>query len=77
MTTKELNKIEIINELNLLSEKNIYNVKLYLEFILNRSKVKLPKSKSLKGIWKNIGFDRIENLQNEIDQIRKENSQIY
>ncbi|MFA6653958.1 MAG: hypothetical protein WC212_09035 [Candidatus Delongbacteria bacterium] len=75
MTTKELYKIEIMKELGLLPEDSLKNVKLYIEFILNKSSKKPLKSVNLKGIWNGSGFEKVGNLDKEIEKMRKDISE--
>ncbi|MFO7809925.1 MAG: hypothetical protein R6V47_00955 [Candidatus Delongbacteria bacterium] len=71
MTTKELYKIEILKELSLLPEESLKNVKLYIEFILNKEHNRKASPINLKGIWKGSGFEKISDLHNEVSKLRK------
>ena len=70
MHTNAVKKTELINEINMLPEDKIDEVKDFVEFALSKSIKKGPRL-SLKGIWKNLGFENISNLENEIQTLRK------
>jgi len=64
-------RITIQKEINLIPENKLDEVKIYIETILNQADVNKPKPVSLKGIWKGKGFAKIKELENEIQDLRK------
>ncbi|MBI9037259.1 MAG: hypothetical protein JEY97_03930, partial [Bacteroidales bacterium] len=52
--------------------QKIDEVDKYLQKILLQLKLEKPKPVSLKGIWKNKGFDKIVDLEAEIKKNRNE-----
>ena len=72
MHTAEIKKMELINKIAKLPEKKIYEVDSYIQKILLQLKFEKPKPVSLKGIWKNKGFEKITNLDAEIKKNRDE-----
>jgi len=47
----------------------------FIEFVLQKSKPGLKKIVKLEGIWKGLGFEKIDNLESEIRVIRKKSGQ--
>jgi hypothetical protein len=45
--------------------------KFFFEFVLQKSKPKEKNIAKLEGIWKGLGFEKINNLESEIRDIRK------
>lgn len=72
MNSLTLKKVEITKELAWLSETEIDQVKHYVEFLLFQKSYSNQPTKKLEGIWKNKGFENIDNLEEEIHvQIRR------
>jgi len=74
MKINKIKKVELLNEVNLLSDDKIDELKSYVDKMLYNEKVKKSGKKSLQGIWKDKGFENISDLENIIKQIRKETS---
>ena len=72
MHTAAIKKMELINKIAKLPEQKIYEVDNYIQKILLQLKFEKPKPVSLKGIWKNKGFEKIADLEAEVNQIRNE-----
>jgi hypothetical protein len=72
MNTAAIKKIEIISKLFRIPEKALDKVESCIESILTESNVVPQQNRSLKGIWKDKGVDKIVDLEREIKQIRKE-----
>ena len=73
-TTTLIKKHDIIQNLNYLPDKKLDEVDTFLKFLLFQTN-KPPKKKELKtlsGIWSNIGFEKIVDIDTEISKIRKE-----
>ena len=70
MHTAALKKIELIHKISKLTEQKIHEVDNYIKKILLQLKIEKPKPVSLKGIWKNKGFEKLTDLETEIKLIR-------
>lgn len=71
-----LKKFEIMRELSYVPPERLDEVDSFIKFILFQSDIKTgsraKEPKTLGGIWKNRGFEKIKNLDQEIRKIRKE-----
>ncbi|NIM12449.1 MAG: DUF2281 domain-containing protein [Candidatus Aminicenantes bacterium] len=47
----------------------------FVEFILHKTKPKKKKIVKLEGIWKGLGFEKIDHLESEIRKIREKSHQ--
>ena len=72
MQSTAIKKMELIQQISQLPEQKLGEVETFLGRILSQSKVESPKPISLKGIWKNKGFEKISDLESEIKLIRSE-----
>ena len=72
MNTAAIRKTEIIKKLSRVSEKDLDRIKICIESVLAEYAAITQTEHSLKGIWKDKGFDRLEDLEREIRQTRKE-----
>lgn len=70
MNILAIKKVEITRELNELSESEIDQVKQYVDFLLFQ---KLPNHgvQTLAGIWKDQGFEKLNNLEQDIHALRQ------
>ena len=71
MNATALKQIEITQHLSLLTEQQLEQINQYLKTLF------VPvceNNQSLKGIWKNKGFEKIDDVA-ELKQIRKELNQ--
>ncbi len=76
MATKtKISKVR--KNLSKISPDNLNKVDDFLESILIKQKANSKNIKSLEGIWSNLGFGNIHNLENNIKKIRKELSTSY
>ena len=66
-------KKQIIKELDLVPQKKLGEIESYIRFILSQTNgtKKIEEPKSLSGIWKGKGFEKIFNIENEIRKSRK------
>jgi len=74
MNVSAVNTVEISNLLSFVPDEKLETVKTFLKFMLFESGINFEKksqNKTLKGIWKNKGFEKFENLDNEILNVRK------
>ena len=72
MNTAAIKKTEIIKQLSRVSERELDKIRMCIESVLMESSKVNQRRHSLKGIWKDKGFDRLTDLEEEIEQIRKE-----
>jgi hypothetical protein len=71
MNTTALKQIEITQQLAFLSEQQLEQINQYLKTLFTPA---IEKNKSLKGIWKNKGFEQLDEIA-ELKQIRQELNQ--
>ena len=72
MPTAAVKKMELINKIAKLPEQKITEVDSFIQKLLAQLKVKKAMPISLKGIWKNKGFEKIADLETELKNIRRE-----
>lgn len=73
-TNTLIKRQNIIQNLSYLPDKKLDELDTFLKFLLfqiNQPK-KTTEPKTLSGIWSNIGFEKIVDLDTEISKIRKE-----
>lgn len=76
MHPQSVKRIILKKGLNLIPESRLDEVKTYIDTILNQSDVATPRPVSLKGIWKGSGFEKINRLEDEIQELRKDLSSV-
>ena len=67
MQTAAVKKMELINQIARLPEQKIVEVEYFIQQLLAQLEVKKSEPISLKGIWKNKGFEKIVDLEKEED----------
>ena len=72
MKTAAVKKMQLINKIAKLPEQKISEVDSFIQKLLAQLEFKKPEPISLKGIWKNKGFDKIADLEGELKNIRHE-----
>lgn len=72
MQSNAIKKMELLNSLTKLPDQKLNEVEKFVKGILAQLKVEGPKPISLKGIWKNKGFENISDLETELKKIRAE-----
>ncbi|MDH4129100.1 MAG: hypothetical protein OEV44_10125 [Spirochaetota bacterium] len=72
MSYAMIKKIELIQKLSHIPDMKIDELNKIIDNILKESEEILKKPISLKGIWKNKGFEKINNLELELKTIKKE-----
>jgi hypothetical protein len=72
MSTITRKRIEITQQLSLLPDDKINAVWTYLQTVLKDTEVPVKSRRSLRGIWKSKGFERITDLPAELSAVRKE-----
>ncbi|MGE0083351.1 MAG: hypothetical protein AB7S75_02920 [Desulfococcaceae bacterium] len=75
MNTFAIKKMEIINSLFLVPGDSLDRIREYIETLIAESGMAKPARRSLKGIWKNKGFEKIADLDTERKKIRQEKQQ--
>lgn len=71
-STKNLRQFRIRRQLSNIPEKQLKMVEKFIEFLQHRSNFSATMPVKLAGIWKNKGFERIENLEKSLKKIRKD-----
>ncbi len=71
MESTAIKKLELIQKITKLPEKKLGEVETLLKRLLSKE-VEPQKPISLKGIWKNKGFEKISDLESELKSIRGE-----
>lgn len=71
MNTTAIQKMEIVQELSLLPDHKLDSVRAYIQTILIEAKT-VKSNRSLRGIWKDRGFEQISNLESAVKEARKE-----
>lgn len=71
-----LKRIEIVRQLSQVPAERLNEIESFVKFILFQGNIKSRKKekepKTLAGIWKNKGFEKIKDLDEEIKSLRKE-----
>jgi len=71
MNQAALAKLEISHDLTFLCEAELQALKIVINKMVTKSPIK-PCTSSLQGIWKGKGFERLNNLENVLKQVRTE-----
>ena len=70
-----LRRIEIVRQLSQVPAERLNEIESFVKFILFQSNIKTIRKqkepKTLAGIWKNKGFEKIKDLDGEIKSLRK------
>lgn len=72
MNTTAIKKTDIIKQLDSASEKELDRIKILIESVFKESMRTVQGNHSLKGIWQDKGFEQLEDIEKEIEHIRKE-----
>ena len=68
-----LTQQNILQNLKYLPKNKLKEVDDFIQFLVFKSKTKVKeKSESLAGIWENIGFEKLVDIDAEIIKMRKE-----
>ncbi len=70
MNTVQLKKLEIISNLSFVPVNRLDEIQRFIEYILYTTKARKKKPISVRGIWENKGFEKID-IENELKDIRK------
>lgn len=74
MATSNVNVYKIKQKLSKVPEYRLKEINDFIELIL-KSKVHSPNIVKFEGIWEGLGFEKINDLESDIHQIRKEATQ--
>ena len=72
MQSTAIKKMGLIHNITKLPDQKINEVEKFVKVILAQLEVKHSKPISLKGIWKNKGFENISNIESELKLVRSE-----
>lgn len=75
MSTATLTISKIKSKLAEVPEEKLSELYNYVESLLRKPK-KEKNIVKMEGIWKDLGFDKIDDLEGEIKKIRKESDQL-
>lgn len=67
-----IKKMELMEKISHLPEQKLDEVSTFVDSVLAQSEIGTPKPINLRGIWKHRGFERIQNLESEIRDVREE-----
>lgn len=72
MQSTTIRKMELMHNITRLPDQKLGEVNKYVNKILAQLEVEALKPISLKGIWKNKGFENISDLESELKLVRSE-----
>ncbi len=72
MNTTAMKKIEIVNALSRVPGSSLEKIKAYIDTFVPESGRTKSRRCSLKGIWKNKGFEKITDLDAELQEARQQ-----
>ncbi len=71
MSDSTIRKMELMGKVSSIPEHKLGGPEDFLQNILSQSKIQASQPCSLRGIWKNKGFENISNRKSEIRKLRK------
>ncbi|MCK5056629.1 MAG: hypothetical protein KAT34_08240 [Candidatus Aminicenantes bacterium] len=71
MDTANLKKLEIISNLSFVPTEKLDEINNFVQYVLYASQAKKKKKVSVRGIWKNKGFEKID-VEKELKTLRRE-----
>ena len=72
MQSSAIRKMELSNNITRLPDQKLEEVERFVKEMFARLPIEKSRPISLKGIWKNKGFEKIVDLESEIKRIRVE-----
>lgn len=66
------NKVDILRKLSLVPENRLEKIKEYLDMLLVDVEKDASGEKSLKGIWKGSGFEKLVDLEEAVREAKEE-----
>lgn len=70
--SSSLKKSHLMKLLLQVPEERLQEIDTFIKFVLSQSSPISHTSSSLRGVWRGKGFEQINNLQEEIDQLRRQ-----
>lgn len=69
-----LKKSEILRDLEMIPEDQLNEVKNFVHSVAvkARKRNRMAEPKTLSGIWKNVGFEKVNAIEDEIKSLRKQ-----
>jgi hypothetical protein len=74
MNPSAIKRMEIVNSLALVSDDDLDKIKAFVNGLLSEAAHPKPANRSLEGIWKDKGFEKIVELEAEIAEVRRQES---
>jgi hypothetical protein len=74
MNTSASKRMEIVNSLALVSDDDLDNIKAFVDGLVSETGHSKPANRSLRGIWKDKGFEKNVDLEAEIAEVRRQES---
>jgi hypothetical protein len=71
MNEMQLKKIKIISNLSMVPMNRLEEVQRFIEYILYTTRAQKKKPISVRGIWENKGFEKID-IEKELKTLRNE-----
>jgi hypothetical protein len=71
MNTTAIKKVEIVNALSRVPGNSLDKIKAYIDTFVTESDKAKQRKCSLKGIWKDKGFEKITDLDAELKEVRQ------
>jgi len=71
MNQVAIKKMEIVNALAHVPDANLDEIKKHIDAIIAESGKPQTPVRSLKGVWKGKGFEKISDLEGELGEVRR------
>lgn len=72
MNPRAITEMAIMSELSRVPDSRLDSIRAHVESLIVPDTAPAPKKGSLKGIWRGLGFERIADLQGELQRARRE-----
>jgi hypothetical protein len=72
MNTTAIKKIEIVNALSRVPVSSLDKIKAYIDTCVAATDKPAQSNSSLKGIWKDKGFEKVHDLDAELKEARQQ-----
>jgi hypothetical protein len=74
MNSSAIKRMEIVNSLAFVSDDDLDKIKAFVDGLVSETGHPKPVNRSLEGIWKDKGFEKIVNLEAKIAEVRRQQS---